>query len=247
MDFKNKTVLVTGASRSLGRRIAYDFAKNGANVIINYNNSCDEALKLADSLEKEFSSSVIALKCDVSNEDEVRNMVFKAIDKFGRIDILVNNAGICNDSLFDEKSSSDFQSILGVNLIGTYLTSKYAGKYMMDNKHGKIINISSDNGLTRGYPESADYDASKAGVISLTHNMAKFYAPFVNVNCICPGYIDTDMNEGLDEKQKDEITNSILLGRFGTVKEISDLVLFLASEKASYINDSVITVNGGIK
>lgn len=244
MSFDGKIVLVTGSSRSLGAQIIKDFAKSGATVIINYNNSEISAFNLKDNLESAYKREVLAIKCDISDEEDVIDMTNKIIDKYGKVDILVNNAGICNDSLFDEKDKSSFSDVLNTNVTGTYLVTKYLGKYIP--LGGRIINIASDNGLGYGYPESCDYDASKAGVISLTHNMAKFYAPRVNVNCICPGWIDTDMNKDLDSVQKDKICNEILLKRFATKEEISNVVLFLASDKASYINDSIITVNGGV-
>lgn len=245
MDFKGKTVLVTGSSRSLGRQLVYDFASRGANVVINYNNSYEDACLLDEEIRNKFGSKTLIVKCDVSQEEEVKLMVDKCISYFGKIDILVNNASICKDSLFDEKSYSDFMDVLGVNLVGTYLVTKYAGKYMLENSCGKIINIASDNGIDRGYPESACYDSSKAGVISLTHNMAKFYAPYINVNCVCPGWIDTDMNKDLSDSQKKDICNGILMKRFASTKEISNVVLFLASDEASYVNDAIIKVNGG--
>ena len=138
-----------------------------------------------------------------------------------------------------------FSDVLGVNLIGTYLVSKHVGKCMLEKSCGKIINIASDNGIDLGYPESCEYDASKAGVISLTSNMAKHYAPYINVNCVCPGWIDTDMNKDLSDSQKKDICDKILVKRFASVKEISNVVLFLASDDASYVNDSIIEVNGG--
>lgn len=244
MNFDEKIVLVTGSSRSLGAQIIRDFAKNGATVIINYNNSEEQALALKEELETLYGSEVLTIKCDVSNEEEVISMTNLIINKYGKIDILVNNAGVCNDSLFDEKTKDDFSKVLNTNTVGTYLVTKHIGKHI--NFGGRIINIASDNGLRNGYPESCDYDASKAGVISLTHNMAKFYAPSINVNCICPGWIDTDMNKDLDYDQKEAICKNIFLGRFAKKEEISNLVLFLASDKASYINDSVITINGGV-
>ena len=243
MNFNKKVVLVTGSSRSLGSQIIKDFAKEGADVIINYNHSEEEALELKNELEQEFNKEVLTIKCDITNEEEIINMVSKIIDKYNKIDILVNNAGICNDSLFNEKSKDGFLKVLETNVVGTYLVTKHVAKYM--SKGRKIINIASDNGLNNGYPESADYDASKAGVVSLTHNMAKYYAPNINVNCICPGWINTDMNKDLTEDQRKEIESKILLKRFATKKEISNVVLFLASEGASYVNDSIITVNGG--
>ena len=243
MNFDKKIVLVTGSSRSLGAQIVKDFAKEGAKVIINYNNSEEEAFKLKKELEQQYNKEVLTIKCDITNEQEIINMVSSVIEKYNKIDILVNNAGICNDTLFENKSKEDFLKVLETNVVGTYLVTKHVAKYM--SKGSKIINIASDNGLNNGYPESADYDASKAGVISLTHNMAKYYAPDININCVCPGWIDTDMNKDLTEDQTKEIENKILLKRFATKKEISNVVLFLASDKASYINDSIITVNGG--
>lgn len=237
-------VLVTGSARGLGAQIVYDFARCGAKVIINYNNSYKEALKLKNEIEDKFLSDVLLICGDVSNEDDVSRMVLETVNKFGKIDILVNNAGVCFDSLFNDKTKESFMKILGVNLVGTYLVSKEVSKYM--NSGSAIINISSDN-VFSGYPESADYDASKAGVISLTHNMASFYAPRIRVNSVCPGWIDTDMNKDLNLEQIDKIKKGILLGRFASKEEISNVVLFLASKEASYINDAIITVNGGVK
>lgn len=174
------------SSRGIGKQIVYDFAKRGASVIINYNTSDDDAKLLEKEIVSLFGVSVMSVCCDVSDEESVKKMVFSVLDKYGKIDILVNNAGICNDTLYDEKSYDSFERVLGVNLIGTYLVSKYVCSDMLLRKSGKVINIGSDNGLMNGYPESAEYDASKAGVISLTHNMAKFYAPYINVNCVCP-------------------------------------------------------------
>lgn len=244
MRFADKVVFVTGSSRGLGAYLVYAFAKEGARVVINYNKSYEDAVFLKKKIE-EFGSCMLVFG-DVSLEEDVSRMTQEIISSYGKIDILVNNAGISNDSLFDLKDVSSFRKVLDVNLIGTYLVSKYVGKIMLENKSGKIINISSDNGIDRYYPESCDYDASKAGVISLTHNMARFYAPYVNVNCVCPGWMDTDMNKNMDDSYKKGICNKILLGRFGEVSEISNLVLFLASDDASYVNDSIIKVNGGI-
>lgn len=244
MRFADKVVFVTGSSRGLGAYLVYAFAKEGARVVINYNKSYEDAVFLKKKIE-EFGSCMLVFG-DVSLEEDVSRMTQEIISSYGKIDILVNNAGISNDSLFDLKDVSSFRKVLDVNLIGTYLVSKYVGKIMLENKSGKIINISSDNGIDRYYPESCDYDASKAGVISLTHNMARFYAPYVNVNCVCPGWMDTDMNKDMDDSYKKGICDKILLGRFGEVSEISNLVLFLASDDASYVNDSIIKVNGGI-
>ena len=244
MDFKDKIVLVTGSSRGIGAQTVYDFAKNGANVIINYNNDYDSAEKLKEKIEKELSGEVLLIKCDVSSDVEVSDMIDTISNKYGKIDILVNNAGICNDTPFLEKTGEDFLKVLSVNLVGTFLVSKYASKIM---KEGKIINIASDNAVGANYPESAEYDSSKAGIISLTHNMAKYFSPKMTVNCVCPGWIDTDMNKDLSKDQLKVIENSILINRIGKASEVSNVIMFLASDKASFVNDSIIIVNGGLK
>lgn len=237
--------LVTGGNRGIGRACVLELARSGVNVVINYCHRDDEANNLKKEIEDNFDVEVMTIKCDVSKEEEVEDMVNQIVDNFGGIDILVNNAGVCRDSLLLDKSVKDFRRILDVNLIGTYLCSKYVGKIMLEQKKGKIINISSTNAIDTFYPESCDYDASKAGVISLTHNLAREFAPFINVNCICPGWVKTDMNKDLSVDQINEEKKKILLGRFAEADEISKVVLFLASINASYINDSIIRVDGG--
>ena len=187
----------------------------------------------------------MTIKCDVSDSEEVEQMVNKIVDTYGGIDILVNNAGVSRDSLLLDKNIKEFKRVLDVNLIGTYLCSKYVGKVMLQRKKGKIINISSTNAIDSYYPESCDYDASKAGVISLTHNFAKEFAPFITVNCVAPGWVKTPMNKSLSLDFINEEKKKILLNRFATPEEISKVVVFLASNQASYINDTVIKVDGG--
>lgn len=240
MEFKGKTVLVTGASRSLGRQIAYDFAKEGAKVIINYNTSYEEAKELKKEIDNNFEESII-IQCDVSGENDVKNMVSELEEKNIRIDILINNAGLAIDNILDFKDANEFKKVIDTNLLGTFLVTKYISKIM--NKSGSVINISSDNAFY-GYEESIDYDASKAGIISLTKNFAKSLKP-IRVNCICPGWINTDMNKELTGDQVKNEEKKIILGRFAEKEEISNVVLFLASDKASYVNSSVLVVNGG--
>lgn len=237
--------IVTGSNRGIGRSTIEEFAKAGLDVVINYCHHEDEALGLEKYIRDNYDVDVMVVKCDVSKEEEVEEMVNNVVDYFGRIDILVNNASVCRDSLFLDKSIKEFRRVLDVNLIGTYLCSKYVGRVMMENKKGKIINISSTNAIDTYYPESCDYDASKAGVISLTHNLAREFAPFVYVNCVCPGWVKTDMNKDLSMDQINEEKKKILLGRFAEADEIAKVVLFLASSKANYINDSIIRVDGG--
>ena len=245
MNFKNKVVLVTGSSHGIGKATIIEFAKKGCNVIINYNQSKKEALALKKQLESLYPIKVLTIKADISNEEEVINMINKIISTFGRIDILVNNAGIAIDTTFEDKTKENFQKILDVNLIGTFLVSKYASIYMIKQKHGKIINVSSTNGIDTYYPYSLDYDASKAGLISLTHNLSKQLAPYVNVNCVCPGWVNTPMNNDLDSEYIKEEIAKINLRRFARPEEIAKVILFLASEDASYVNNAIIRVDGG--
>ena len=245
MDNNRKVVLITGASRGLGAAIVRKFASLNYNVVINYNNSFAEAQKLEEEIESNFNIDSLIVKADVSNEVEVQSMVDLVINKFGRIDCLVNNAGIAIDTLFEDKTVENFKKILDVNLIGTFLVSKYVSKYMLEQKKGNIINISSTNGIDTYYPYSLDYDASKAGVISLTHNLAMQFAPIINVNCVAPGWINTDMNKELDEEYIREENSKILLSRFAEPMEIANVVAFLASPEASYVNGTIIRVDGG--
>ena len=237
--------IVTGSNRGIGKATIEEFAKNGINVVINYCHHEEEALEFLDYIGSTYDVDSMAVKCDVSDEEEVENMVNAVIDRFGTIDILVNNASVCRDSLLLDKSIKNFKRILDVNLIGTYLCSKYVGRVMLEKKSGIIINISSTNAIDTYYPESCDYDASKAGVISLTHNLAREFAPNIRVNCVCPGWVKTDMNKDLSIEQINEEKKNILLGRFADAKEIAKTIKFLVSDDASYINDSIIRVDGG--
>ena len=169
--------------------------------------------------------------------DEVKNV-------FSKIDVVVNNAGIANDSIFLDKTKNDFMKVIETNLVGSFLVSKYASRIM---KNGSIINISSTNAIDTNYPYSADYDASKAGLISLSNNLADALAPNIRVNTVAPGWINTDMNKELDKDYIKEEESKILLGRFAEVKEIAEVVYFLSTEKASYINKSIIRVDGGYR
>lgn len=240
-----KVALVTGSNRGIGKAIVEEFAKAGLDVVINYCHHEEEAKEFQKYISEEYNVSVMVCKCDISVEEEVEKMVNDVCEAFGGIDILVNNASVCRDSLFMDKSIKNFKRILSVNLIGTYLVSKYVGKVMLNAKQGKIINISSTNGIDTYYPESCDYDASKAGVISLTHNMAREFSPYIQVNCVAPGWVNTDMNKELTVEQVNEYNKKILIGRFAEPEEIAKVVVFLAGNKASYINDTVIRVDGG--
>lgn len=240
-----KVVLITGASRGIGRSTAIKYAQNNYNVVINYNNSYDKARELGDYLVSTYGIEVMIVKADISNEVEVKDMVDKVISKFGNIDVLVNNASIAIDSDFTCKDSNSFNEILNTNLVGTFLVSKEVSKYMKDNRSGIIINVSSTNGIDSMYVESLEYDASKAGVISLTHNLAEYLKPYVRVNCVCPGWVNTDMNKDLDSSYIEQENKRIMLNRFAEPDEIANVIYFLATDEASYINNSIIKVDGG--
>jgi len=242
-----KTVLVTGSSNGIGKETIIKFAENNYNVVITYNNDNTSAKEHEKYIKEKYNVGTLVLKCDISNEIEIKEMVEKVINKFGVIDVLVNNAGIAIDTTFEDKTKDNFIKTLEVNLVGTFLVSKYVSKYMLNEKNGNIINVSSTNGIDSYYVESLDYDASKSGVISLTHNLANYLAPYVRVNCVCPGWINTKMNDCLSEEFKKKEIEKILLSRFADPKEVANLIYFLATDEASYINDTIIKIDGGVK
>ena len=242
---ENKVALITGASRGIGSAIALELAKENFNIVINYNTSKSEAERLKETIQEKYNVKVIICKADISNEEEILKMIEEIKAQFKKIDVLVNNAGICLDNEIQNKTKEEFLKVIEVNLIGTFLMSKHIGLIMKEQKYGKIINISSNNAINNNSPISMDYDASKAGIISLTHNFALLLKPYVNVNAIAPGWINTEpvleMNPNtiLEEKKK------ISLEHFGSKEEVAYLVAFLASSKADFINDEIIRIDGG--
>jgi len=242
-----KTVLITGGIRGLGKAIAFKFASNKYNLVLNYVNDDETANKVKEEINELFGVDVLLIKADVSKEENVKKIYFESINEFGFIDCVVNNAGIAIDTILEDKTVDNFKRILDVNLIGPFLISKYFGKNMFENKKGNIINISSTNGIDAYYPESLDYDASKAGLNNMTMNFAKIYSPYVRVNAIACGWIDTDMNKDMDLDYKKNEEGKILLNRFANSEEIANVVYFIASDEASYINGSIIRVDGGVK
>ena len=241
-----KIVLITGATKGIGRACAKKFALNGFNVVINYLNSKDEAEKLSKEIEEKYNVKTFVVKADISKEEEVIEMISNIEANFGPITVLVNNAAISMDVPFEDKTVDNFRKILNTNLIGPFITSKYAGEKMLERGNGSIINVSSTNGIDTYYVESLDYDASKAGLISLTHNLSLAYAPNIRVNCVCPGWVSTEfINDNIDEHYKKEEENKIFNKRFATPLEIANVIYFLASDEASYINNEIIRVDGG--
>ena len=247
MKLKNKVALITGSSRGIGKATALLFAREGAKVVVDYHISHFEpdADKNANEVVKEINkigSDAIAIPCDVSKEEQVKKLVKEAIETYDKIDILVNNAGIVYDTPFLKKTVEQWNETLHVNLIGTFLCSKYVAEHM---KKGKIINISSTNGINSFNPESMDYDASKAGIIILTRNLAKELAPNILVNSIAPGWVNTEMNKDLPEELVREETDKIYLKKFAEPEEIAKAALFLASDDANYITGITLIVDGG--
>jgi len=241
----NRVVLVTGSSKGIGKATIIEFAKKGYDVVINYNNSEQSAIELKEYIERNFKVKALLIKADITNEDEVKDMVTTIINEFNHIDVLVNNAGIAIDKEFEDRTVEDWDITLKTNLIAPFIVSKYIGEVMMKQKNGKIINVSSTNGINTFFPTSIDYDASKAGLINLTHNLAIQFAPYINVNCVAPGWVNTEMNKELPKELIEEETEKIYKKRFAEPSEIGKVICFLASEDASFINDEVIKVDGG--
>ena len=243
--FENKIVLVTGAGRGIGASIAKRFASEGAEVIVNYSGNDEAAQKTVDEITA-TGGQAQKYKCSVNDSESVKVMIDEIIKKFGRIDILVNNAGITKDGLMLRMTDEDFDRVIDVNLKGTFNCTKYVSKYMLKQKSGKIINISSVVGLS-GNAGQVNYSASKAGIIGITKSAAKeLSSRGITVNAVAPGYVDTDMTKVLSDNIRNEILKNIPFQRMGNVEDISNCVAFLASEDASYITGQVISVDGGM-
>ena len=239
-----KTVLITGASRGIGREIAIKFASEGYNVVLNYNSSEAKAKTIAKQIEK-FGVKCLLVKADVSVESEVIDMVNVALKEFGRIDVLVNNAGVALSKLFQLTTTDEVARVFGVNTFGVINCSKAVVPSMVSEKSGKIINISSIWGKVGASMETI-YSASKGAVIAFTMALAKELAPSnISVNCVCPGVIETDMLLEYTEEDKKELKNQTPLNRLGTPQDVANAVYFLASDNATFITGQVITVDGG--
>lgn len=234
---KTKTVLITGASRGIGRAAALMFCENGYNVAANYNNTEPKDLE---------KIGIFCIKADISDFAQVKNMFDEISDKFGGVDVLVNNAGVAMQKMLCDTTPEEWDKIFGINVKGMYNTVKCAADYMVNQKYGKIINISSMWGITGASCEVA-YSASKAAVIGFTKALAKELGPSnICVNCVAPGVIDTDMNKNLSGETKKELADETPLCRLGTDNEVAETIYFLASEKSNFITGQVISVNGGL-
>jgi len=239
-------VLITGAAKGIGAAIALELAKNHYDIVINYLSSSDKALQLQQTITSTYGVRCMTYQADVSKEEEVEAMVSTIEKEMGGVDILVNNAAIDPSNLFHLKTAEEFRRTLDVNLVGAYNCSKRVYKHMLQQEYGRIINISSTNGINTYYPMCFDYDASKAALISLTHNLAMQFGPYINVNAIAPGFIGTESElEGYDEEFLQQEQEKILVKRYGKPEEVAYLVKFLISEEAKYINNTVIRIDGG--
>lgn len=242
----NKIVLITGSAKGIGKAIAIELAKNNYDIVINYLNSKEEALNLQKEITNTYKVNCLTIKADVSKEDEVDKMISEIEDKLGSVDILINNAAVDLSNMYHLKTTEDFRKTLDVNVIGAFNCANRVAKKMIEKEYGRIINITSTNGINTYYPMSIDYDASKAALISLTHNLAVQFAPYIHVNAIAPGFIGTENElDGYDEAFLKEECEKILTKRYGDPKEVAYLVKFLVSDEANYINNSIIRIDGG--
>ncbi|AKF30454.1 3-oxoacyl-[acyl-carrier-protein] reductase [Bacillus velezensis] len=240
-----KTAVVTGASRGIGRAIALDLAKNGCNVVVNYSGNEAKANEVVDEI-KSLGRNAIAVKADVSNSEEVQNMMKEAVAAFSSIDILVNNAGITKDNLLMRMKENEWDDVININLKGVFNCTKAVTRQMMKQRSGRIINVSSIVGVS-GNPGQANYVAAKAGVIGLTKSSAKELASRnITVNAIAPGFISTDMTHKLSKEVQDEMLKQIPLARFGDPSDISSVVTFLASEGSRYMTGQTLHIDGGM-
>ncbi len=241
----SKVALITGASRGIGKQIAITLAKEGFDIAVNYRSENSELQELEREI-KSHNVEFIAVKGDVSVFEDTEKIVKEVIDKFGKIDVLVNNAGITKDTLLMRMKKEDFESVIDVNLIGTFNVTKNVIPYMMKARSGRIINISSVVGIA-GNAGQTNYAASKAGIIGFTKSLAKEVGSRnILVNAVAPGFIQTDMTAVLKDEVKEKIAESIPLNRMGTVEDVANVVKFLASEESSYITGQVIHIDGGM-
>lgn len=242
----NKVVLITGAAQGIGKAIAWELAKYQYDIVINYHTSQQAAADLKSEIIETFGVRCLTIGADVSDPEQVDQMITQVEEQLGGVDILINNAAIDLSNLFHLKNAKEFRRTLDVNVIGAFNCSKRVYEHMLKQEYGRIINIASTNGINTYYPMCIDYDASKAALISLTHNLAFEMGPYVHVNCIAPGFIGTENElDGYDEEFLKEEVEKIMVKRYGDPQEVAYLVRFLISDQADYINNTVIRIDGG--
>ncbi len=245
MILKDKTAIVTGAARGIGKAIALVLAREGANIVFTYLKSVKEAEELKREIEG-LGVKCSAFQMDVADFEKAKELVEKTTATFGGLDILVNNAGITNDKALMFMSRADWDSVLDTNLGGVFNLTRSAIVTFLKQKKGDIINITSISGII-GLPRQVNYSASKAGIIGFTKALAKEVAAYgIRVNAVAPGFIATDMMSGLKEEYKSAMVKNIPLARFGTAEDVANTVKFLLSEQAGYVTGQVIVVDGGL-
>ncbi len=241
---ENRVAIITGSSRGIGKAIALKFASEGANIVINYANNYTEAQNTLAEVIK-YGVKAITVGADISKEEDAKRLIETTVKEFGRVDILVNNAGIVFDKDWNTKTYNEWIQTLSTNLVGPFILAREAAEYLKQSSNGRIINISSTNATHTLSTYSMDYDASKAGLVSLTKNLATALAPKVLVNAILPGWVKTDINKELPQDYiKEEIENTSVK-RFAEPEEIANMALFLASSESSFMNGSIIEIDGG--
>lgn len=245
MNLLDKTAIVTGGSRGIGKAIALKLAEKGANIVVNYTSNSSKAEEVVNEIKK-MGKEAMAVKADVSNPDDVKNLIKETEKKFSSIDILINNAGITRDTLLIRMKEDDWDKVMSVNLKGTFLCTKLVGKKMMKQRSGNIVNIASVVGII-GNAGQANYSASKAGIIGFTKSTAKeLSSRGINVNAVAPGFIETEMTKKLSEEVVQNYAKNIPLGKMGKPEDVANVVSFLCSQESSYITGQVINVDGGM-
>jgi 3-oxoacyl-[acyl-carrier protein] reductase len=245
MTFQDKIIVVTGASRGIGKGIALALAQQGATIVVNYNQSAESAQAVVTEIEA-LGSQALAVQADVSTEEGANNLIETTVKTYGKIDVLVNNAGITRDNVIMLMKTDDFDDVIQTNLRSAWLCSKAAVRSMMRKRYGRIINITSVSGIM-GQAGQTNYSASKAGLIGLTKSLAREVASRgITVNAVAPGLVDTDLTESLPEDLRKQSEAFIPLGRWGTVQDVAVSVAFLASDTAGYITGQVLGVDGGL-
>ena len=240
----DKVVLITGGSSGIGEACVRLYAKRGYDVIFTYLQNTNRALHLSQELQEEYGVHIFAYQVDVCQDEDIKRLKAEITKDYDKIDVIVNNAGIARDSLFCDKTEKDFMEVLNTNLIGPFRIVKCLADLV---RGGTIVNVGSTNGIDSNYSYSMDYDASKAGLHILTKDLAVALGPDIRVNAVAPGWVDTPMNALLDKEYIQDEEKKIVLNRFAHPVEIAEVIYFLSSEKASYINGAVIVVDGGRK